>query len=326
MVLLLVSCSERTNGQFSLIGKTSGLEDGTVIYIINADSQIEDLIDSSIVKNNSFEFNKKLSTSPLQVVIKTKDWEHYRYLWLESNPMTFDATQHDFENAIVTGSDTEDIVQPFRKQIENLSEDEQEKKELVFIQEHPSSIASAEMLSLNCIYYGKDKSEELFDQFSRENKLSKYGKIISNYINMYKGPDIGMKYIDFKMTDLNDNPMKLSELEGKTILLEFWASWCAPCRKENPRLVQTYNKYHQKGFEIFAVSTDEKKKPWIRAIKKDSLDWYHVNDFKGNGNIASLIYGIKTLPESYLIDKNGIIVAKNLHGDELDKKLEELLN
>ncbi len=324
--MLFVSCNEKTEDRFSLAGKTNGLEDGTMIYLDNADSQNVDLIDSTKVENSTFVFNTKLSNSPLQVLIRTNDDSHYRFLWLENTAMTFDASQSDFENAIVTGSKEENLGQSLRKELENLSEENQRKKEIEFIKKHPNSIVSAETLSLYCTTFGKEKTKELFDQLSKNNKESKYGKIIEAYIELYAKPKIGGQFIDFEMVDTNGNLQKLSELEGKTILLDFWASWCAPCRKENPNLVKTYNKFKSKGLEIFAVSLDENKEKWLNAIEKDELNWYHVNDLKGQGNKASLIYGVEGIPDSFLIDENGIIVARDLRGKELEKKLEELLN
>lgn len=128
------------------------------------------------------------------------------------------------------------------------------------------------------------------------------------------------------MKDVNDSLRKLSEFNNKLVLLEFWGSWCGPCRRENPHLVKTYNEYHSKGFEIFAVSLEETKEKWKKAIKKDSLSWTHVSDLKGRDNSAGLIYGVNGIPDNFLIDKNGTIVARNLRGEKLNEKLTELLN
>ncbi len=323
---MIVSCNQKTENGFYLIGKTSGLEDGTMIYLENADSQNIDLIDSTKIVNNSFVFKTKLSNSPLQVVIRTNNDSYYRFLWLENTSMTFDASESDFENATVTGSKEEKLGQSLRKELENLSEEDQRKKEIEFIKKHPKSIVSAETLSLYCTTLGKEETKKLFDQLSKKNKESKYGKIIKAYIELYAEPKIGGQFIDFEMIDLYGNPKKLSELKGKTILLDFWASWCAPCRKENPNLVKTYNKFKPKGFEIFAVSLDKNKEKWLKAIENDNLNWHHVNDLKGQGNKATMIYGVEGIPDSFLINENGNIVARDLRGKELEIKLEELLN
>ena len=325
ILILFSSCNDKSSAEFSLKGKTRGIENGTMIYLDNADSQTIDLIDSTKVENNSFVFNTELPNSPLHVVLRTNDDSHYRFLWLENKSMTFDATQNDFENTIVTGSKVENLAQSLRKELENLSEENQRKKEIEFIKEHPNSIVSAETLSTYLTTFGKKETKELFDLFSEENKLSKYGKIISSYLEIKEQAEIGGQFIDFEMVDKNGELQKLSDLKGKIIFLDFWASWCAPCRKENPNLVKTYEKFKPKGFEIFAVSLDENKENWIKAIEKDKLNWYHVNDLKGNGNKASLIYGVEGIPDSFLIDQNGIIVARDLRGKELDKKLTKLM-
>lgn len=325
LMIMIVSCNEKIENGFSLTGKTNDIKDGTMIYLENADSQNIDLIDSTRIENNSFVFKTKLSNSPLQVVIRTNNDSYYRFLWLENTYMTFDASQSDFENATVTGSKEEKLGQSLRKKLENLPEEVQRKKEIEFIKKHPKSIVSVETLSLYCITLGKEKTKKLFDQLSKNNKESKYGKIIEAYIELYAEPKIGGQFIDFEMIDLNGNQKKLSELKGKTILLDFWASWCAPCRKENPNLVKTYNKFKPKGFEIFAVSLDKNKEKWLKAIESDNLNWYHVNDLKGQGNKATMIYGVEGIPDSFLIDKNGIIVGRDLRGKELNEKLAELL-
>jgi len=306
-------------------GKTKGLENGTMVYMENADSQNVDIIDSTQVQNNAFEFKTKLLSVPSHVVIKTNDDSNYRFLWLENNSMLFDASKNDFENAIVTGSKEEILAQPLRIELEGLSEDNQRKKEIAFIKAHPNSIVSAEILSVYSTVYGKEETKALFQLLSEENKSSKYGKMIADYIKLNKQPKIGDEFADFKMKDQNGKALKLSDLKGKTVLLDFWASWCAPCRKENPNLVRIYKKFKPKGFEIFAVSLDEKKNKWLDAIKNDRLDWYHVNDLKGNGNHAALLYGVEGVPDSFLIDENGIIVARDLRGKELEQLLNKML-
>lgn len=217
-LLLITSCNERTDTEFSLTGKTNGIENGTWVYLDNADSQSVDLIDSTLVENNAFVFKTKLTNSPLHVVIRTNDDSNYRFLWLENNAMAFDASLTDFENAIVTGSNEENLGQKLRKELENLSEENQRKKEIEFIQKHPNSIVSVETLSTYSTTFGKKETKELFDQLSEKNKTSKYGKIIETYIKLNDVAEIGQHFIDFEMNDKNGNSIKLSDLKGKTIL------------------------------------------------------------------------------------------------------------
>ncbi|MGB5387553.1 MAG: AhpC/TSA family protein [Eudoraea sp.] len=324
ITLLVISCYEKSTTEFSLDGTTNGIINGTVLYLDNISAK--KLIDSVVVENNSFSFRTKLPKSPIQVILRTKDFSHYRFLWLENNPMTFDASQMNFRNAIVTGSSEENLSQTLSKEIDSLPGDEHLKKYIEFVNKHPNSIHSALVLSTYSKNWGKVKTKELFGQFSAENKNSEYGKRIAKYIELNKNPKIGEKYVDFEMEDTNGEVRKLSDFNGKLVLLEFWASWCGPCRQENPNLVKTYEKYNPKGFEVFAVSLDDSKEGWKKAIIKDGLAWTHVSDLKGADNSASLIYGVYGIPDNYLIDQNGKIIERNLRGEKLNEKLNELLN
>lgn len=240
--------------------------------------------------------------------------------------MTFDGTKSGFEHAIITGSKTNNVSESLYGNMGNLSNKEGRKLEMEFVKNNPNSIISASLLSFYSTTWGKDKTKELFASFSLENKKSEYGKLITNYLELNKDPKIGDQFIDFEMPDTNGLNKKLSDLKGKIVLLEFWSSDCRACRKGNPHLVKTYEKFNSKGFEIFAVSEDTNKDKWLQAIKKDGLNWLHVSDLKGSKNEASLIYGIHKIPVNFLIDKSGIIVGRNLGGENLDKKLEEIMN
>lgn len=118
--------------------------------------------------------------------------------------------------------------------------------------------------------------------------------------------------------------MQLSDLKGKVVLIDFWASWCSPCRKENPEMVRLYNKYKDDGFTILGVSLDEKRKAWLNAIEKDSLTWHHVSDLKGWKSKASNKYNVSSIPHTVLVDEEGRIIARNLRGEPLKEKLEEI--
>jgi peroxiredoxin len=122
------------------------------------------------------------------------------------------------------------------------------------------------------------------------------------------------------------NIVSLADFKGKYVLLEFWASWCKPCREENPNLLRTYAKYQPKGFEVLGISVDESRKSWINAINKDGLTWKNTGDLlSSEKNPAALAYGVTAIPNNYLIDPEGKIVASNLRGEALEKKLAELM-
>ena len=138
--------------------------------------------------------------------------------------------------------------------------------------------------------------------------------------------NVGSKLPNFKQTNQYGKLISLEEVKGDYTLIEFWASWCVPCRKENPTVVLAYKKYKRKGFEILAVSLDDKKDAWVKAIKDDGLLWKHVSDLGGWENVVSRTFGVTAVPSNFLIDQNGIVIAKNLRGKELEEKLAQIFD
>lgn len=137
---------------------------------------------------------------------------------------------------------------------------------------------------------------------------------------------VGSEAPNIELPSPDGKTYSLKDLRGKVVLLDFWASWCGPCRKENPTVVAAYNKYKSKGFEIFSVSLDKAKEPWIKAIEQDKLSWqYHVSDLQFWQSAPARTYGVSSIPASFLLDKEGKIIATNLRGAALDEKLAEVL-
>jgi peroxiredoxin len=145
-------------------------------------------------------------------------------------------------------------------------------------------------------------------------------------IELERKTAIGAIAPDFTLNDPEGNPRSLSSLRGKVVLLDFWASWCGPCRKENPNVVKAYGRFHERGFEVFSVSLDKDRESWLKAIATDKLTWpNHVSDLKYWKSAGAAAYGVTSIPAAFLIDKEGKIAAKKLRGDALEQKLEEML-
>jgi len=323
IIFIVTSGFAQGKNNFSLIGKTNNIPDGTILKL--SDPLLDKMIDSVKVLNNSFKLTTTLPDYPYQVIL-WKDDANVRSIWAENNKMTFDATTSNFEDAIITGSVTDDLAIQLRNTQRTLKTyEEKVALEFDFINKNPNTILSAFSLSVMAGVFGIEKSAALFEKFSAKNKQSLYGKKISAFLNLSitETPKIGEKYADFEMEDQKGIPHKFSEFEGKVILLEFWASWCVPCRNENPGLIKTYNKFKDSGFEIVAISLDEDKKRWIDAIKKDGLPWKHLSDLKGQYNLAALIYKVNNIPDNVLIDKNRIVIGRNLRGEKLNSLLDK---
>lgn len=193
-----------------------------------------------------------------------------------------------------------------------------------FIQKYPESPVGPFIIIDRYINYPNpemvDKTVALLGKGA---KSSYYGKKIEEHLRIAKKTGIGATP-SFSLPDTSGNLFELASYRGKYVLVDFWASWCGPCRKENPNVVKAYTKYHDKGFEIVGVSLDNKKEPWLKAIHADGLTWQHVSDLKGWQSAPVVDYGIKSVPTSFLLDKEGKVIAKDLRGEALEKKLEEI--
>jgi thiol-disulfide isomerase/thioredoxin len=169
------------------------------------------------------------------------------------------------------------------------------------------------------------KGEPLFNMLDALLQNSEKGKELKAMIETGKKSMIGAKAIDFSQPDANGKNISLLSFKGKYVLVDFWASWCVPCRAESPTLVKAYEQYKSKNFEIFSVSLDKDKNKWLKAVKDDQYTWPQAGDMKGWENDAAAQYGISGIPFNFLLNPEGVIIARNLRGEELEKKLAALL-
>ncbi|UTW67739.1 TlpA family protein disulfide reductase [bacterium SCSIO 12643] len=179
--------------------------------------------------------------------------------------------------------------------------------------------------SLRWSYSDVNFMKRLLPEFKKEHPDLKITKLLEEKVARFSRVAIGQQYVDFVSQSPNGQEVSLSSIKGKYVLLDFWASWCGPCRRENPHLVKQYNRYHKDGFEIIGVSLDKRSFRWVSAIEKDQLSWTQVSDLKGYSGAAPMLYNVSAIPSNVLMDSEGKIVAYNLFGKDLEMKLQELM-
>ena len=341
-----------TASGYRINGRVTGLPDSTWLYLRTATPDKD--IDSCRVIGGKFNMSGRIAEKAIPVYLHTTKYTNYVYFWLENTVISMTLKAGAFKSGLIRGSATQDEdmqLDGLRKTYNNLADslehildytkDSTERKGLLtrirtardqgkevernWVKKYPNSLVAANVLNIYATTWGKDITQTLYQQLSPAMKATRYGREISDYLALNKNLKVGDHYADFEQMNTAGKAVRLSQIKGKYILLDFWASWCGPCREENPQLAQTYARFKDKGFAILGVSMDENKDQWLKAIKKDQLVWENVCDLRGDKNRATLMYGVSAIPNNFLIDQNGIIVDRNLRGEALDKKLEKLL-
>ena len=227
------------------------------------------------------------------------------------------------------------MVTEYTNQINELDEHFVTTKKEV-LANNPNSLVSIMALSdlINAKVLKIEETEEYYNSLGKDIQKSSIGSSIKRYIAQLKSQraasnlaSVGNKAPEFSAKTPEGKDLALSETLGKYTIVDFWASWCKPCRLENPNVVRVYNKYHDKGLNIISVSLDRpgQKERWLRAIEKDQMDWYHVSNLQFWQDPIPKSYGVRAIPATFLLDEEGTIIAKNLRGQALEDKIAELL-
>ena len=360
-LLFLSSCGSSDN-QFELIGNAD-VSDGTMIYVLQADQNNQPYIkDSTSVQSNSFKF-KGISSTPQISYIQVQGVNGYVLAILENGDIKADIYKDSISKSKVYGTKSNDDFIKYKSEtkslvdvMNNISSDAQnaimsgdvvtamelekeynsKEREVMlyewdFIVDNLDSYMSALLLEVFMIEnkVNKDSIIDVYESFSNRIKVSDVGKNIADLLSQFEDPiEVGEIAPDFTAPSIDGPDITLSNvlLDNKVTLLDFWAAWCRPCRIENPNLVRLHKKYKDDGFDIIGVSLDRTREQWEQAVIDDNLPWTQVSNLNFWNDPVARRYSIRAIPQSYLLNKDGLIMGKNLRGQELEDRIVSLLN
>lgn len=362
--LLLAACSEKPGYTITGKVNNAELN-GKYVYLYEYGSNDAAPIDSALVENGAFTLKGTQNTTSLRTIrFSENDVEPRRAASGETSPFTaLLALQNSAINVVldekysdVSGTPENDAMLTFQKEIRALRE-EQEKleadlkseeaevkraaetkydefdhqiaeKAYSYIKQNINNLTSAKLLVDFRYELNEEQQNDIVASASEEFKNVPGVQKLIDHLEVLKKVAVGQKFTDFEMADIKGKTHKLSEFVGNgknIVLLDFWASWCPPCRRDMPNLVDTYKEFKGKGFEIVGISLDSKKEAWEKGIKDLNITWTQLSDLKGWKNDGATLYGVNSIPHTILVDKDGTIIAKGLHGKEVAEKLRELL-
>lgn len=356
MALLMLACSSEPH--YVVNGIITG-SDSIKFYLQKRDAGGKIVtLDSAISKKGSFKMKGGQIEYPQQVQLVAGDTRKRTSFYLENSDITISGTLDSLFKAKITGSKTQDEYQSFvdsnkpltdayanlysQYQTANQSGDAAKVAQIEkqadsiqkvmtnlqkdFVKNNPSSYVSPSILASLSYEMEAPEIESLINNFDTTIANLPQVKTLRERVNVMKAVSVGQKAPDFTMNDVNGNPVSLSSKLGpKLMLVDFWAAWCGPCRQENPNVVKVYNEFHKKGFDVFGVSLDQRKEDWIKAIADDKLTWTHVSDLQYWNNAAAKLYAVNSIPANFLLDESGTIIGRNLRGQDLYNKVNELL-
>lgn len=356
LLVLVLSCNP--SGP-KLEAKIDDVEDGTNVYLTKIGPQNAPIpLDTTQVKNDHFEFDLEPGNQEINL-IQVEDVVGNIIFINDADRIKIDVEKDNLRNSKVDAGPHNKLLKDYfsllmsyaEKRSENINKqrkfiqekdkllelkqdlkdinEEAKKSSLDFITTNANSIVG--MMALSDIMNSKviplNQIKSIYDKFDDEVKDTPLGKMVGQKIAKIGATDIGAEAPKFSGPTPEGKELSLREAMGKLTLIDFWASWCRPCRAENPNIVSVYQDYKDKGFTVIGVSLDKpnSKDAWVKAIEDDNLNWNHISNLKYWQDPIAKKYGVRGIPAAFLIDENGIIVAKDLRGEELRNKVKEIL-
>jgi thiol-disulfide isomerase/thioredoxin len=337
--MLVISCTRPLpRNRFVVEGRLAGLENG-LLYLHYTDSAGNRLKDSTSLAGGRFVFGGEVSEpcmAWLQLKEEKRSEKNAVGFFLQAGKTAVSLTFNEFRSAVFTGSPLQDQLAELNRMRESTGEGKTARQaDYAFFDTHPESLVTASQLIYHVSTLPIDSLEMYFGRLGATVQQSRFGSELAVQIAMIRSGSPGSMAKDFATLDINGDSLRLSALRGRYVLLDFWASWCGPCRKGNPHLKELYARYRAKGIEFIGISDDDSKPDaWRRAVSEDALPWRHVlrgfdqeklmNGEENEGDINKK-FGIHSIPTKILIDPKGMIIGR--YGDEeepLDRRLSEL--